>query len=58
MSRILDGNTGLTLEDTMTYRSFDDVIGISGAWTTMLYRAEDTGFRASAMADTLPVTYS
>jgi ribulose 1,5-bisphosphate synthetase/thiazole synthase len=38
MSRILDGEYRLTLEDTMTYRSFDDVIGISGAWTTMLYR--------------------
>ncbi len=40
MSRILDGEYKLTLEDTMTYRSFDDVIGISGAWTTMMYRGE------------------
>jgi hypothetical protein len=38
MSRILDGEYKLTLEDTMTYKSFDDVIGISGAWTTMLYK--------------------
>ncbi|HOF20157.1 MAG TPA: FAD-dependent oxidoreductase, partial [Bacteroidales bacterium] len=38
MSRILDGEYRLRLEDTMTYRSFSDAIGISGAWTTMLYR--------------------
>ncbi len=38
MSRILEGEYRLTLEDTMTYRSFSDVIGISGAWTTMLYK--------------------
>ena len=37
MSRILDGEYKLTLEDTMTYKNFDDVIGVSGAWTTMLY---------------------
>jgi len=37
MSRILDGRYKLTLEDTMTFKSFKDVIGISGAWTTMLY---------------------
>ena len=40
MSRILDGEYRLTLEDTMTYRSFDDVIGISGAWTTMMYNGQ------------------
>jgi ribulose 1,5-bisphosphate synthetase/thiazole synthase len=40
MSRILDGEYRLTLEDTMTYKSFDDVIGISGAWTTMLYKGK------------------
>ncbi|OFY81036.1 MAG: hypothetical protein A2V46_08410, partial [Bacteroidetes bacterium RBG_19FT_COMBO_42_7] len=40
MSRILDGEYKLTLEDTMTYRSFDDVIGISGAWTTMMYNGQ------------------
>ena len=40
MSRILDGEYKLTLEDTMTFRSFRDVIGVSGAWTTMLYRGK------------------
>lgn len=40
MSRILDGRYKLTLEDTMTFRTFDDVIGISGAWTTMLYKGQ------------------
>ena len=40
MSRILDGDYRLTLEDTMTFKSFSDVIGISGAWTTMLYKGK------------------
>lgn len=40
MSRILDGDYRLTLDDTMTFRSFSDVIGISGAWTTMLYKGK------------------
>ncbi len=40
MSRILEGEYKLTLEDTMTNKSFDDVIGISGAWTTMLYKGK------------------
>jgi hypothetical protein len=40
MSRILDGEYKLTLEDSMTFRSFKDVIGISGAWTTMLYKGK------------------
>jgi len=40
MSRILDGEYRLTLDDTMTFRSFRDVIGISGAWTTMLYKGK------------------
>jgi len=40
MSRILSGEYTLTLEDTMTYRKFKDVIGISGAWTTMLYKGK------------------
>lgn len=40
MSRILEGEYKLTLEDSMTYKSFDDVIGISGAWTTMLFRGK------------------
>ncbi|HBE43159.1 MAG TPA: hypothetical protein DDW27_18545 [Bacteroidales bacterium] len=38
VSRILDGEYRLTLEDTMTFRSFSDVVGVSGAWTTMLYK--------------------
>jgi hypothetical protein len=40
MSRILEGEYRLTLEDTMTYKSFKDVIGISGAWTSVLYKGE------------------
>jgi ribulose 1,5-bisphosphate synthetase/thiazole synthase len=40
MSRILDGEYKLTLEDTMSFRSFKDVIGVSGAWTTMLYKGK------------------
>jgi ribulose 1,5-bisphosphate synthetase/thiazole synthase len=40
MSRILEAEYRLTLEDTMTFRTFDDVIGISGAWTTMLYKGK------------------
>jgi hypothetical protein len=39
MSRILKGQYRLTLEDSMTYKSFDDNIGISGAWTTILYES-------------------
>jgi len=40
MSRIVDAEYRLTLEDTMTYRSFDDVIGVSGAWTSILYEGK------------------
>ncbi|MEZ5103905.1 MAG: FAD-dependent oxidoreductase [Draconibacterium sp.] len=40
MSRILDGEYKLTLEDSMTFKEFDDVIGISGAWTSMLYNGQ------------------
>lgn len=40
MSRILNGEYRLTLEDTMTYKTFSDVIGISGAWTSMLYKGK------------------
>jgi ribulose 1,5-bisphosphate synthetase/thiazole synthase len=40
MSRILTGEYKLTLEDTMNYRQFKDVIGISGAWTTMLFKGK------------------
>ncbi len=37
MSRILDGRYRLTLDDTMTYKAFEDVIGVSGAWTSVLH---------------------
>jgi len=40
MSRIVAGEYKLTLEDTMTFKKFDDSIGISGAWTTMLYKGK------------------
>ena len=40
VSRILDGEYRLTLEDSMTYKNFDDAIGVSGAWTTMLYKGK------------------
>ena len=36
-TRILDGCYQLTLKDTMTYRNFDDCIGVSGAYTTINY---------------------
>lgn len=37
MSRILDGMYSLSLKDSMTYKRFDDCIGISGAWISVLY---------------------
>ena len=40
VSRIVDGEYKLTLEDSMTFRQFRDVIGISGAWTTILYNGK------------------
>lgn len=40
MSRILQGEYTLTLDDSMTYRSFDDVIGVSGAWTAVQYNGK------------------
>ncbi len=40
MSRILDGEYRLTIEDSMTYKTFDDAIGISGAWTNILYNGK------------------
>ena len=39
MSRILKGEYRLTLDDSMTFKSFDDNIGISGAWTSLLYQS-------------------
>ena len=40
MSRILDGEYRLKLADTMTFKSFDDAIGVSGAWTNVLYNGK------------------
>lgn len=40
MSRILKGEYQLTLEDSMTYKTFDDVIGISGGWISVLYEGK------------------
>ncbi len=40
MSRIVEAEYRLTLEDTMTFREFEDAIGVSGAWTTMLYKGK------------------
>jgi len=40
MSRFLKGEYRLTLEDSVTYRSFDDVIGIAGGWTSFLYKGK------------------
>ena len=35
MSRILDGQQRLTFADSMSYKTYDDAIGVSGAWTTV-----------------------
>ena len=40
ISRFLKGEYRLTLEDSVTYRSFDDVIGIAGGWTSFLYKGK------------------
>jgi hypothetical protein len=40
MSRILDGQYQLTLRDSMTFRTFDDAIGVSGAWTSLLWQGK------------------
>ena len=37
MSRILKGEYQLTLDDSMTYKTFKDVIGLSGGWISVLY---------------------
>ena len=39
-TRILDGEYRLTLEDSMTYKSFDDAVGVSGAWIPVLYQGQ------------------
>lgn len=45
MSRILQGQYMLTFEDTMTYKTFDDVIGISGAWIPVNYKGKRVPFK-------------
>lgn len=38
MSRILKGEYTLTQEESMTHKSFEDSIGVSGAWTSIMYK--------------------
>lgn len=38
MSRILKGEYTLTQEESMTHQTFKDVIGVSGAWTSIMYK--------------------
>lgn len=45
MSRILDGEYKLTLKDTMTYKTFKDSIGISGAWIDVIYNGRSVPVR-------------
>jgi hypothetical protein len=45
MSRILHGEYTLTLKDSMTYQTFDDAIGVSGAWTTVSYEGRKITMR-------------
>ncbi len=40
MSRILKGEYQLTLEDSMIYKNFEDVIGVSGGWISLLYEGQ------------------
>jgi hypothetical protein len=44
MSRILDGVYNLTLKDSMKYTSFDDCIGVSGAWINVLFEGRRYGW--------------
>jgi hypothetical protein len=37
---MVEGEYQLTLEDSMTFKTFDDVIGISGAWIGMPYKGK------------------
>ncbi len=48
-SRILDGLYRLTLDDSMTFRTFDDAIGVSGAWTPVLHNGRKVGERERPM---------
>ena len=45
MSRILNGAHKLSQQETMTHRSFTDVVGVSGAWTDILYRGRRVPWR-------------
>lgn len=40
MSRILKGEYQLSLEDSMSYKNFKDVIGVVGGWTSFLYNGK------------------
>jgi hypothetical protein len=40
MSRILDGQYRLTFEDSMRFKTYDDAIGVSGAWTSVSHGGE------------------
>lgn len=40
MSRFLKGEYQLTLEDSMSYKSFKDVVGVVGGWTSFLYKGK------------------
>lgn len=40
MSRILKGRYQLTLTESMTYKEFDDAIGVSGGWMSLLYNGK------------------
>jgi ribulose 1,5-bisphosphate synthetase/thiazole synthase len=43
MSRILDGQYRLTFDESMTYKTFDDAIGVSGAWTSVVHGGKKVG---------------
>ena len=49
MSRILKGEYQLTLEDSMTFKSFDDNIGISGAWTSIMFQSRQVTMKERPM---------
>ena len=49
MSRILKGAYQLTLEDSMTFKSFDDNIGISGAWISLMFRSRQVPMKERPM---------
>ena len=57
MSRILDGEYKLTLEDTMTFKNFDDVIGISGHGQQCFITANVFPLGTSFLADSIQVAF-